>query len=126
MIDIQEFEESVLIEANDFNWSVKNLITDISVRNKNLSKVELHKIACNIVGSLYIQELIKPVKSYYSDAEDGSFCHLKTEDLTDKELELLLKQPEQWLQLNIGSLTEVIELEITEKGRAKYLEKVAF
>ena len=126
MIDIYEFEERILIEASFSPWPLRNLTNEISLSNKNLSKFEVYQTTCKIIGSLYVQGLIIPVKSFYSEVEEGTFKHEKTVELTNIEMEILLKQPEQWQQLNIESFIDPIELKITEIGRAKYEEEIAF
>ncbi len=123
MIDIQEFEEAVLIEADYFNYSVGNLVNDIAVRNKNLDTAELHKIACNVIAVLWIQGFITVVKAEYRQVDDEAFEAVSAIPLDDRETEDFLKSSDNWSEIDVYSETSTHELEITEKGR-RYLEEV--
>ena len=51
MINIRETEESVLIEANDFNMPVQNLYNEILVRGKTMPEHEVRAFTSRIIGS---------------------------------------------------------------------------
>ncbi len=117
MIDINELEEGVLIEANDFNVPIQNLINDVTVRGRDLDKAEIYKLACNITGSLVIQNYVSVVKTQYKQEQENVYAPLSSADLSRPELDAFLAHPEKWDEMGVFSETEPIELHITEKGR---------
>jgi hypothetical protein len=123
MVDIQEFEEAVLIEAGDYNYSIGNLVNDIEVRTRNLENHELFRIACSVIGSLWIQGFITIVRTEYRHVDDELYEPVSIAPLTDRETEDFLRNPDNWDDMEIFSETRAYELEITDRGRS-YLEEV--
>ncbi|MCP4138416.1 MAG: hypothetical protein GY754_46065 [bacterium] len=117
MIDIQELEEGVLIEAGDFNMGIQQLIADITVRYRDLSKEEIYKLACNVIGSLVVQEFVTVIKTTYKETGDDIFSPVSNADVSGDELDTFLKEPAKWDELDVFSKTETFELKITEAGR---------
>jgi len=117
MIDINKLEEGVLIEANDFNMGIRQLISDITVQYCHIDQVEIYKLACNVIGSLVIQNYVSVIKTQYKCEQEDLYAPISSADLPKKELDLFLTQPEKWDEMGVFSKTEPIELRITEKGR---------
>jgi hypothetical protein len=123
MIDIQEFEEGVLIEADYYNYSIGNLVNDIEVRNRNLETGDLLKIACNVIAALWIQGFITVVRTEYRQVDEEACQAVSVTPLNDRETEDFLRNSENWKEMEIFSETLTYELEITDAGR-RYLEEV--
>ena len=117
MVDINELEQGVLIEANDFNMPVQNLINDISVKDRDLDHDEIYKLACNVIGSLVIQSYVSVVRTRYKFEEEDIYTPIGSVDLPKKELETFLSRPDKWDEMKIFSDTEPVELCITDRGR---------
>lgn len=124
MIDINEIEEGILIETEDFNMGIENLYNDIKVRGKNLSDDDARRTTCSIIGSMVLQGLSALVKSRYRLEDDDLYEFQSQRDLTPEERELILTKPELWEENGVFSMTEVYELAITDKGREKLTEIV--
>lgn len=117
MIDINKLEEGVLIEANDFNMGIRQLISDITVQYRHMDQVEIYKLACNVIGSLVIQNYVSVIKTQYTCEQEDLYAPISSADLPKKELDLFLAHPEKWDEMGVFSKTEPVELRITEKGR---------
>jgi len=117
MIDINELEMGVLIEADDFNYPVNNLMNDVTVRGKNLDRDEVYRTACSIIGSLYVQGYITIVRTAYQDEGDDLYTPLATTELAGDELDTFLKHPEKWDDMEVFSKTATVEMKITDRGR---------
>ncbi len=117
MVDINELEEGVLIEANDFNMPIQNLINDIMVRCRDLGRTDIYKLACNIIGSLALQNYVIIVKTLYNCEEEDIYTALSSAELPKSALDAFLACPEKWDEMGVFSEKEPLELKITQKGR---------
>ena len=117
MIDINEIEEGVLIEASEFNYCIENLVNDITARGKGLSREEIYRFACNIIGSLLARGLVKLVRTTCKEVEEDLYDRVSERELTDEELDLILQKPDKWDERDVFSITEVYEMSITGEGR---------
>ncbi len=122
MVDINDIEEGVLIETNDFNLSVQNLCNDIMVRGRDMSQEEVRKFASNIIGSMVTEGLITLVKTNYVQEDEETFSPDSERELSPEEMDLILKHPEKWEEEGVFSPAEVYEMVITEQGRERLFE----
>lgn len=119
MIDIRELEESVLIEANDFNMPVQNLYNEILVQGKTMPQQEVRSFASRIIGSMMLEGLVTLVKTRYRQEDTDIYTAESTRDCTPEEADLILKEPERWEEMDAFSITDTFELAITDKGRER-------
>ena len=124
MIDIREIEESVLIEANDFNMPIQNLYNEILVRGKTLPEPDVRTFTSRIIGSMVVEGLVTLVKSRYHREDADVYSFESSRDCTPEETDLMIKEPGRWDEMDVFSPTEVFELAITEKGRER-LDRMA-
>ncbi len=117
MIDINKLEEGVLIEANDFNTGISQLVNDIAVQDRRMSRNEIYKLACNIIGSLVVQNYVTVIKTKYKRVDEDIYNKISSSDVSEEEMEIILKHPEKWDEMDVFSKTATIELRITDKGR---------
>jgi hypothetical protein len=125
MKGIEELEEMILIETNDFDYPIGNVRNDVYMRNQELSENELFEAMSSFIGSMVAEEYVTlKMKEYrkHSDYEDA-FELVSERDATKEESDLILKQPELWTEKDVFSCFNVIELSILPKGREK-LEKL--
>ncbi len=118
MIDIKEIEEGVMIEVQEWNYPLSNLINDIRIADKGLTIKEAYRYASLITGSLLTQGLITIQKGTYENSGGDSFTFVSGRDLTEEEIEHILKEPEKWSEEEIQSFEDVYELAVTDKGRS--------
>jgi len=116
MIDINGIEESVLIEAQDFNMPVLQLYNEISVRNKSLSESDARSLASRIIGAMVAEGLVTLVRGTYREIDEDCYSLETMRDLSPEETDLILKRPDRWEEKDVFSLTETYELAITERG----------
>jgi hypothetical protein len=117
MIDINKLEESVLIEANVVNMGIRQLINDITVQYRHMGQAEIYKLACSVIGSLFMLNYASVVKTRYKREQKDLYVPICSAGLPEQELDVFLKNPEKWDEAGVFSKTEPIELHITEKGR---------
>ncbi|HOD15959.1 MAG TPA: hypothetical protein PK307_00845 [Spirochaetota bacterium] len=117
MINIRETEESVLIEANDFNMPVQNLYNEILVRGKTMPEHEVRAFTSRIIGSMVLEGLVTLVKTRYRQEDTDVYAAESTRDCTPEEAGLILKEPDRWEEMDVFSITDTFELAITDKGR---------
>ena len=119
-IDIKEIEEGVLIEANDFNMGIHQLVNDILVKNRSMSKKEVLDIAGDVISSLTGKGFIKVIITKYREESEYLYTPVSHEELSEKELENLLKSTDKWDEMGVFSKIDRYELCITDKG-SEYL-----
>jgi hypothetical protein len=123
MINLNDIEEGVMIEVNEFNYPLSNLVNDVTIAGKDLSRSEVYKYASNITASLFMEGYIKLLKSSYKQAGDDSYELVSSRDLTEEEIDYILKGSEKWDEETIMSVDEVFELSVTEKGESYFDKK---
>jgi hypothetical protein len=117
MIDINDLEQGVLIEANDFDTGIRQLINDITVQYRDMDQTEIYKLACNVIGSLVTQNYVSVIRTRYECEQEDLYKRISCADLSEHELNLFLTRPDKWDEMEVFSNTAPIELRITEKGR---------
>jgi hypothetical protein len=119
MINISETEESVLIETNDFNMPVQNLYNEILVRGKTMPEHEVRAFTSRIIGSMVLEGLVTLVKTTYRQEDADVYAAESTRDCIPEEVDLIMKEPDRWEEMDAFSITDTFELAITEKGRER-------
>jgi hypothetical protein len=120
MINVKDIEEGVMIEVNEFNYPLSNLVNDVTIAGKDLSRSEVYKYASNIAASLFMEGFIKLQKSSYKQTGDDSYELISSRDLTAEEIDYIVKGSEKWDEDTIMSEDDVFELSVTEKGRSYF------
>ena len=125
MRNIEEIEKGILIETDDFNYSVGNVVNEIMFRERKLDEKESCRIASEIIKSMVERKYVKVIKTKYKKEEEDLYSPISSADLTAQELELFFTKPERWEAMGIFSDTLMYELSITETGR-KYLHEQVY
>jgi hypothetical protein len=117
MVDIRDFEESVLIETNDFNMPIHQLYAEIRVRHRSMPEPEVRALTSRIIGSMIVEGLITLARATYREIENDLYQQESIRELTQDESDLILKRPDRWEEMDVLSLTDTYEMAITDRGR---------
>jgi hypothetical protein len=120
MIQMKEIEEGVMIEVNEFAYPLSNLINDVTIAGKELTKEEVYKYASNIAASLFMEGYVKLQKSTYEQTDDQSYQLISSRELTEEEADYILKGSDNWDEETIMAVDDVFELTVTEKGKSYF------